>query len=246
MRFTRITGVLCGAALAAGAAVLSSVTPSAACGVHCGTYRWAIKTIAPATVPSSWANATETVDKLNAIPRPSPNPGKTAPRTAPVETTMYKVTACLFGITGQKDQDYHLMINDLVSNDKTMIVEVPNIACSDACASPYSAHYTAVRQALETAPMTRAAVRELKAKLREQRKTGEGDGSAVVLITVPVKLTTEGAGFWDMRGHGKGHSDNGIELHPIVDIALTTTKCAGPSLARIHEILTERDERDEK
>lgn len=239
----RVFFILGGAALVACAAVLSAASPIRACGTKCGVYRWEVKTIAPATVPSPWAAATATVAQLNSVVRPSPNPGRNAGRTAPVETTMFTVAACLWGLTGQKDNDYHLMINDLVSHDETMIIEVPDIACSDACASPFSAQYTSTRKAIETASATHVAVQQLHAKLRALRATeGPGEHSALVLLTVPVQIQTQGAGFWDMRGHGKGHATNSMELHPIVDIAISKTACTKPSLTKIRQALAESDD----
>ncbi len=238
----RTQSLLIGAAsvIATTAFLLGMRQPTSACGAHCGVYRWAVKTIAPATVPSAWANAGATVSQMNAIVAPSPYPGTHAGRTAPVETTWYTIDACLWGITNQRDRDYHLMINDKVTHAKTMIVEVPSSTCSDACASAYAAHYTAVRLALGGSAATATAVRKAEAMREAVERSGNPqEQPGVALLKVPVDVQVTGAGFWDKRGHGTGHSDNGVELHPLIAITVTSTACTPPSAARIRQILAE-------
>ncbi len=135
------------------------------------------------------------------------------------------------------------MINDLITKTETIIVEVPSTACTDSCDSPFAKNYEAVRAAIEKAPETRVAIAHALAQRRRLATAAATRFEpGIALLTTPVEITVKGIGFWDTRNHGKGHSKTGLELHPLIDIAITSKSCTAPSAAQIKMMLAEPDD----
>ena len=189
---------LVGAALGSGwmegsALHVISASPQerAACGIHCGTERWSVKTLTdfdhnivdftPKEVSVDWLVSQE---------RPTYLPADQ--RVGPIETQTYKVRARLVGSKLEKDQDFHIVIADVEETDKTMIVEVPSPDCAGSCSSGHAEEFRKAR----------AVVAELS--------------NQVPGVTVVVT----GVGFFDFLHGQTGVAPNGIELHPVLKIEL--------------------------
>jgi len=184
------------------AGVASALPPlGPACGGHCGTERWLVKTLSdPDRDCVSLKPVDATIEELTALPQPARRPSRG--RVRPVECTVYRVTAHLAGwdslMRGEKDHDVHLVIFGLGDQRAHMIAEIPDPSCSGACQSGLGGQFAATRAAL----------------LREVQDPGSPIGrnpdSALVVVT--------GVGFFDFLHHQTGVAPNGIELHPVLSI----------------------------
>jgi hypothetical protein len=129
-----------------------------------------------------------TVASLDAIPAPH-NP---MARVAPVEQTVYELTATLTAYKIEADSDYHLALDD--GQQHTMIAEIPAPDC--VTGGPFKAAMSQVRAAFDA-----------------KFQPGPSYQSANVTVTL------RGVGFFD-RIHGqRGVAPNGIELHPVLSVA---------------------------
>jgi hypothetical protein len=159
--------------------------------ISCGKERWDIKTgtdPASTSVDQSVVQRT-TIAQLDLL-QPPPNP---TARVAPVEETVYQLTATLDGYKTEADSDDHLVLDD--GQGRTMIVEIPAPDCISA--GPFKAAVSQVRPAFDS-------------RFRPTRTTFKKAG---------VTVTVTGVGFFD-RVHGQqGVAPNGIELHPVLSIS---------------------------
>jgi hypothetical protein len=118
-----------------------------ACGIHCGTERWVVKTLSdPDRERVRFQPVDATVEELVALERPLIL--SSVARADPVEVTVYRVEARLLYLFGEADGDYHLVLASLRDPTITMIAEVPDPGCSGACASGHSVVYARVRRKL--------------------------------------------------------------------------------------------------
>jgi hypothetical protein len=114
------------------------------CGVHCGTERWAVKTLSDASAAGVNLAATPvTVDWLVSQAQPAVLPEDQ--RISPVEDHAYVVNARLVGFKLEDDEDIHIVIADLNNPAETMIVEIPSSDCSGACFSTHLAEFVQAR-----------------------------------------------------------------------------------------------------
>ena len=169
----------------------------AACGFHCGTERWAVKTLTDQDhVRVDFTPQDVTVAKLVSFERPAHLPH--SERVEPTEITTFRVRTYLLGFKWEAggDQDLHVVIADLEQPDKTMIVEIPDPACAGVCASDH-----------------RAEIQNAREKFIAH--CGQPTGHFQRLQSaLPVVVT--GVGFFDFL-HGQiGVAENGIELHPVL------------------------------
>lgn len=118
------------------------------CGVGCGVRRWSVKTLSDAyqalvnMVPQD-ATAEESWSGCHA-PAFLPARG----RAPPVELTVYRVEARLLHVFGQRDGDWHLVLQGLVDPGATLIAEIPDAACQGACTSGLGEAYAWARDAV--------------------------------------------------------------------------------------------------
>lgn len=166
-------------------------TSSLRCGLHCGTERWQVKTLSdPDADRVDLTPAATTVESLTALPRPRYLPPHG--RAGETETTIFCVEGWLVDFTTEADFDIHVIVAGLEDSGATMIAEIPDARCSDACASGFGELYARARQALENRLDT--------------------------LTTDTLRLRIMGVGFFD-RPHGQyGAAPNNIELHPVLGI----------------------------
>lgn len=173
---------------------------SQSCGVSCGVQRWHIKTLDDAYVNTiNWTPKSATVTQAGAWPVPSGyDQYNDTTRYAPYETQAYTIRAILVGWKIESDHDYHIVIADPANTSKTMIIEPPDPACTDACASGFQNYYTSVRQKLVSCfgqPPTSF--------------TNFPSGITVDVTGVPL--------FDALHGQ-TGVAPNGVELHPLLTL----------------------------
>ena len=167
------------------------------CGVHCGTERWAVKTLSDAGAASVNFTATPvTVDWLVSQPLPAGLPEDA--RISPIEDQAYVVTARLVGFKLEDDEDIHIVIADLNNPAETMIVEIPSTDCSGVCSSAHIAEISTARAQFET--------RFGAPHKKFERVPGD------------VTVTVTGIGFFDFLHHQTGVAPNGIEIHPVLSV----------------------------
>jgi len=175
------------------AALFSFSTPEAH--AQCGVERWTVKTgtdpDAPGVSLSSYISTT--IYNMRSSTRPSSLPSNS--RVAPREMNQYRVTGTLTKYKRETDSDYHLVIQD--GSGRTMIVEIPSPNCVGS-GSPFG-------------PGIRNARGEFDAKLTAT--------STFKSVSAPIAI--RGVGFWDFLHGQTGVAPNGIEIHPVLDIAFT-------------------------
>lgn len=121
-----------------------------------------------------------------------PAPAHPTARIQPTETTEYQIKATMSGFKQEGDSDYHIVIAD---GRKTMIVEIPSPNCVGTL-SPF-----------------RSKIVQARAEF-DARFTA---GPQFQNVSIPVTVT--GVGFFDFKHGQTGVAPNGVELHPVLDIA---------------------------
>ncbi len=174
------------------------------CGTHCGTERWAIKTLTDSG-STSVAAATPTSSSISElISKPAPTKLPQNSRVTPIENEQFTVKALLIAWKEEAgthgDHDFHLVLADPQDHSKTMIAEVPSAQCASACASASVKAFEAARQALTTelgtAPQTTSATP----------------------VVPPRIVEVTGVGFFDFDHGQDGLALNCIEIHPVLKI----------------------------
>jgi hypothetical protein len=167
------------------------------CGIHCGTERWSVKTLADADAASvNFYPRPSTVAWLTSQPAPSSLPEDS--RIAPLEFQAFTVRALLVGYKEEDDRDFHLLLADPSDPSATMIAEIPSAECSAACSSRYAGEFESAR-------------RELEARFgRPENRFQSPRGSVIVDIT--------GVAFFDFFHRQRGVAPNAIELHPVLTL----------------------------
>src|SRR5713226_6294053 len=100
-----------------GKAKKSTTAPTPSCGIHCGTERWAVKTLSdPAATTVNFTPADKTVTELAAVKAPSK--AFSISRVTPTETQAFRVKARLVGYKQEfdpakakdpGDRDFHIV-----------------------------------------------------------------------------------------------------------------------------------------
>jgi hypothetical protein len=171
-------------------ALLASTSIAFACGIE----RWPVKvgTDKDASKVSTTAEDS-TIAKLIEIHAPQhPNARKASRFTTELKT--FRVEGKLTVIKGEKDEDYHLVIVDPSDSDATMIVESPAPGCAEKS------------RFLQQIKDVRAAIDKKLGKIKSKKRPN-------------IDVTVTGVAFFDPIHGQEGVAANGIELHPILDIA---------------------------
>jgi hypothetical protein len=168
--------------------------------ITCGEERWKIKTL---TDPSARAISLTTVRKttieaLRRLKAPTVL-GKATPRIAPTETTVFQVDALLMSMKLEGDDDIHTVIADPVVGG-SMIVEFPGASCVGT-----------VGVALMS-----------KAKAALAAACGPLPTTVGKFVTLHGRASIDGVGFFDFLHHQGGLAPNGIELHPVLRINISS------------------------
>ena len=200
----RLTGMI-----AALTVLVSHTAHAQQCDQHCGTERWAIKTLTDARASQvDTAPQIATVAQLRQLRVPASVPRRRGKpqlppgdRIEPVELTTYRVDAVLIGWKLETDEDFHLVIATPGRRAQTMIAEVPSPTCPELCSTGRAAQFAALRQRIiDQLGQPRARFRRLPHPL-------------------PVRVT--GVGFFDFKHGQTGVAPNAIELHPVLDLEFT-------------------------
>ena len=170
----------------------------------CGEERWSVKTLSDPDVGQVNFNPQDTtVDQLRALAKPGSLPPNN--RIPPTEETTFRMTAQVLQMKLEDDHDIHLVIADLSDPTHTMIVEFPDVACEGAA---QSAHKDQMAQA------------------RQQFVSLFGSPSASHFTGISGIVTLTGVAFFDFLHGQTGVAPNGIELHPVLSIAVATSPTA--------------------
>ena len=138
-----------------------------------------------------------TVDELVKLTRPSDDEMRN--KRAALENQKVTVTCFIIEDGKEEDGDYHLVAKSTTTG-KTLIAEIPD----------------------PTTPKLRGFP-GLKSKYTNARNfvIENIDGTPGSIQPCPngkVKVTITGIVFFDKIAHGNGHANNGVEIHPILDI----------------------------
>jgi len=167
------------------------------CGVHCGTERWAVKTLSdPDSAGVNFSPRPVTVAWLTSRPAPQVLPEDS--RIAPLEFQAFTVRAHLIGVKEEDDRDFHLLLADIEDPSSTMIAEIPSGECSAACSSRYASSFEDARREVES-----------QLGMPADRFT-DTRGDVIVDVT--------GIAFFDFFHRQRGVAPNAIELHPVLSI----------------------------
>lgn len=173
--------------------------------VPCGAARWMIKTLSdPQSSSVNYSPQATTVAQLNDITPPSDLNELTGARSAPTESQTYTVDGWLVGWRLEADLDIHLALEDH-DGVHTMIAEVPSTKCQGACTSSHRDQFERVSQQLTQCL-----------------------GTISPAIARPIAATVvevTGVGFFDINHGQYGVAQNGIELHPVLDIKWISGPC---------------------
>lgn len=159
-------------------------------------YRWDYKLLIDAEgVKVFYYTAKESsITKLEAIARPTNV--ELHNRTEPEKQKVY-VIATIVKTGLEKDRDYHIVLK---SGSETLISEIPDPTLDKLKGFPELIKaYANARSFIDT-------------------KVGVPPHSIKDVPTdkqINVKVT--GVVFFDKKGHGDGHSENGIEIHPVLE-----------------------------
>ena len=174
---------------------------STTCGQHCGTERWAVKTLTDADASSIQSMQPKPMKVAELITQTAPSKLPATSRV-PFEKNLVTVHALLIGwkIEGEPggDQDFHIVIADPDDTSKQMIVEVPSPKCQKACSSIFLTKFQNNRDAVP-------------AKLGQPATSFQSLPDAWIVDIV-------GPPLFDFN-HGQiGLAPNCVEIHPVVDI----------------------------
>src|SRR5947209_13868706 len=100
---------------------------AAGANAQCGVERWPVKTTTDSDAQYvSRAAVPATINQLRNLSAPRPLPQSN--RIAPVEETVYSVTATLTAVKAEDDSDYELVLSD--GEGRTIVAEIPSVECS--------------------------------------------------------------------------------------------------------------------
>lgn len=123
--------------------------PAEPAAVSCGVERWAVKTLSDRDAARvRFRPRNTTVTALRGLRAPARLP-KT--RISPVEFRTYRLTALLVEAKREEDRDIHLVIADPSHRTRTMIVELPDVACRGPAGSIKRAQMQSARRRFEDA-----------------------------------------------------------------------------------------------
>lgn len=183
---------------------LASGGGGATCGVKCGTERWHVKTLDdPQATQVNRTPHPTTVDELIHAGVPAGlNARADNIRFAPWELQTVTIRATFVGWKTESDNDFHIVVADMNVPSETMIVEPPSPACSGSCQSGYGALFQGARDTLMS------CLGSPPATFTTSNKT--------------VVMDITGVPMFDVLHGQTGVAPNGIEIHPILNIAFVS------------------------
>lgn len=174
-------------------------------------YRWPVKTASDPAASDISADSPEetTITNLTAKQPPDGLVGLSGQPPGPdrqpgVESTVYTLSASLLRAHPETDGDYHLVLSDDEGN--TIIAEIPDPAQVDS-GSPFFARIQIARQTFDAR----------YPELQDLKRVGRSHGSPG-LVEIDEQAQVTGIGFFDFVHGQDGVAENGIELHPVINI----------------------------
>jgi hypothetical protein len=169
-----------------------------------GAFRWPVKTMTDRGARGSWASARPKLTTIHALAHRAGRPRRltaSTPRQPGAERTIFRVRARLVAArasdSSSGDGDIRLVIADPTTGE-TMVAAFPDPNCAPASHSPKRSQITIARVSFiarcQFPPLGRYA-------------------------NLHGMATITGAGFWAVKGSGRGAAANGIELHPVLGFA---------------------------
>lgn len=215
---------------------------AAPAGQHPGVERWPVKTGTDADVNKVGQNIVKgenlgegivptSVEEMLTLPRASNMPPvkKSFPknsfyqnhRTAPTETTIWKLTATVVEATLEQDGDYHLVLRG--DSGKTMIGEIPNPDPAYVKNPAWLAEIKNARDAMNQklgGPLLAKDFKpeEMAPPTKERSKSAPAESEAAEMTPVNARATITGVGFFDSDHSQTGVAPSAIEIHPIFSI----------------------------
>lgn len=180
------------------AAVVIAATAAIADARPCGSERSAIKLgLDEEAKRLSTEPYDTTIDRLVNLPRPGRLPDDH--RASDVERMVWRVDAVVVAYRAEDDGDIHVVVTD---GTRTMIVEIP----AEECMAP-GAWGGEVRE-VRAAFLAMLADRGFPVPSKKVHRT-----------RIPVRVG--GVGFFDKEHGQSGAAKNGVELHPVLSIAVS-------------------------
>jgi len=171
-----------------------------AIGISCGKELWPIKTLIDPNAAQVQLDPvlTTSIAAINALPVPA---DPTTRQGDDFELHTYQVTAFLVGYKLEADNDWHVVLSDDGSEAQphTLIVEIPNPACTQPPLEPTTS------RVLAQTTQARAAF-----------ETAFPPASACFSCNLKTEVTVVGVGFFDKLHGQHGVAVNGAELHPVI------------------------------
>lgn len=169
----------------------------ASLGLTCGAERWPVKTMTdPDALRVDLIPHAATVTELRRLVAP-PDLYRDE-RVKPVEFTTYVVRAVVSEFKLEDDRDIHVVIRTPDNSRETMIVELVDPECEGAIMSSQRKEMGSARSAF-------VAICGLP---------------QAHFVQCPVELEVVGVAFFDVVHGQTGVAPNGIELHPVLGVAL--------------------------
>ena len=170
---------------------------------QCGVERWSIKTGTDSGASSIGLSSATPTTIGNLTSLPAPNPIPVSSRVSPTETTTWTINATLTEFKVESDSDYHLVISD--GSGTTMIAEIPSPNCVGT-SSPFASGIAQARSKFDAAFTVSSSFQQVK---------------------VPVQIT--GVAMFDFLHGQTGVAQNGIEIHPVLDIIFNPSNPPPPN-----------------
>jgi hypothetical protein len=169
--------------------------------ITCGDERWTIKTLTDPDASSISMTAVRktSIEALRRL-KATAALGKSTPRIAPTEKTVFRVDALLMSMKLEGDDDIHMVVADPVVGG-SMIVEFPGAGCVGTVG----------------ASLMSKAKAALAAACGPLPKTSK-------FVALQGRATIDGVGFFDFLHHQGGVAPNGIELHPVLRINISACR----------------------
>lgn len=165
--------------------------------VKCGQERWGVKTLSdPDTTLINFTvlNPTTVTEQVR-MKRPD---GRMGSRLAS-EAIEYVFDCKLIGYKKEKDQDFHIVVAD-INTDETMVIEIASPECESVQQSGKYEEMRTVHNWFE-------------------QNIGVPHYSFYYLPQ-PIEVRVTGIGYWDFLHHQTGMAANGREIHPILSMQL--------------------------
>jgi hypothetical protein len=162
----------------------------------CGSLRWDYKILIDAAGLEVYKQHphTSSIQELVTAERPT----VLGNQRTEFEDQKVTVTGYVTKLGKEADRDYHLVVKSL-DDEYSIVCEIPDPTCSKLKHFPgLKADYKAARNYVNQ-----------KIKLPT---------SQIKALTQKVKVKITGVPFFDKADHGEGHSLNGIEIHPVLQI----------------------------